>query len=686
MKVMSVFLIYSSFTVVFPDESATITCQSLEGKERLLWNLVTAIMNMMNFDLISPRTRNIENALQDLKTRDGIAYTFKDKSHPFYESKYNGRWHKGKPLGQGELASKDGTYYKGDFFNGLFHGNGQLNFKADPQSEAPLPLEYHGDFEKGLYHGYGDMKYANGDIYEGWWKDGNRHGYGRYEERRKDKRAVYFGGWENNKRSGYGVGEDKVKLQRYMGMWSNDVYHGFGILILSDGTYCETKFSHGEIEEGEDGYILSPTKSSFEGKIGPNLKLCGKGNLAVYEGSKMLSCVSGTFSGEWGKSISIKHGEVHGLFQKPDQQVLRPRAESMLPSVDRRIGFCSVKASEKWKPLVEIYKLKMGFTESGKRQSVPFNPHGLVQSMRTSPPPSIEDNERRLTSSEGEGDGKVGTPARIERALFNDDDPLCHLMNKLAAVYHESYSGLGTSKVLLPHAINEAKEMIRQMHALIRCLYPHLCGDQRLLGPYGTLHSGKEDRHNDWVDIDSGYAIIQPLVFERIFPTLFSLYVLHNEEQDSKYKRGIRILNKLDDVQLAKNLSMSTEMIDDISAGGEDSRLLQMLAKCAKSLEAIKAIFTPTKILQQFQVVFGTISDFSQNAGMDIMLPISIMAVVRAKFPRLGAYVHFLFDFVTEQSQVPNTEEGYIMTTFESIYSAITLEAERWPSSVNEDT
>jgi hypothetical protein len=99
-----------------------------------------------------------------------------------------------------------------------------------------------------------------------------------------------------------------------------------------------------------------------------------------------------------------------------------------------------------------------------------------------------------------------------------------------------------------------------------------------------------------------------------------------------------------------------------------------------------RAIFTPTKILQQFQVVFGTISDFSQNAGMDIMLPISIMAVVRAKFPRLGAYVHFLFDFVTEQSQVPNTEEGYIMTTFESIYSAITLEAERWPSSVNEDT
>ena len=52
--------------------------------------------------------------------------------------------------------------------------------------------------------------------------------------------------------------------------------------------------------------------------------------------------------------------------------------------------------------------------------------------------------------------------------LFDRDHPMCHLMNKLAGVYHESYSGLGTSRILLPHAINEAKEMIRQMHALIR--------------------------------------------------------------------------------------------------------------------------------------------------------------------------------------------------------------------------
>ena len=44
---------------------------------------------------------------------------------------------------------------------------------------------------------------------------------------------------------------------------------------------------------------------------------------------------------------------------------------------------------------------------------------------------------------------------------------------------------------------------------------------------------------------------------------------------------------------------------------------------------------------------------------------VSLFPVYLCRFPRLGAYVHFLFDFVTEQSQVPNSEEGYIMTTFE---------------------
>ena len=42
-----------SFSIVFPEEMAKVTCNTLEGKEKLVWNLVTAIMQVMNFDLLA---------------------------------------------------------------------------------------------------------------------------------------------------------------------------------------------------------------------------------------------------------------------------------------------------------------------------------------------------------------------------------------------------------------------------------------------------------------------------------------------------------------------------------------------------------------------------------------------------------------------------------------------------------
>ena len=35
-------------------------------------------------------------------------------------------------------------------------------------------------------------------------------------------------------------------------------------------------------QDNEDGYILSPTGSSFYGKVGPNLKLCGEVSSGCY--------------------------------------------------------------------------------------------------------------------------------------------------------------------------------------------------------------------------------------------------------------------------------------------------------------------------------------------------------------------------------------------------------------------
>ena len=41
-------------------------------------------------------------------------------------------------------------------------------------------------------------------------------------------------------------------------------------------------------------------------------------------------------------------------------------------------------------------------------------------------------------------------------------------MKQLETAYHESYSGIGASRFLLPHGICDAKNMIKQLHNVVR--------------------------------------------------------------------------------------------------------------------------------------------------------------------------------------------------------------------------
>ena len=50
----------------------------------------------------------------------------------------------------------------------------------------------------------------------------------------------------------------------------------------------------------------------------------------------------------------------------------------------------------------------------------------------------------------------------------------------------------------------------------------------------------------------TGYGLLHSLVFTRLFPTLVTLYVLHHEENDARYQRGLNFLRDMDDERLAK--------------------------------------------------------------------------------------------------------------------------------------
>ena len=49
-----------------------------------------------------------------------------------------------------------------------------------------------------------------------------------------------------------------------------------------------------------------------------------------------------------------------------------------------------------------------------------------------------------------------------------------------------------------------------------------------------------------------GYGLLHSLVFTRLFPTLVTLYVLHHENTDKLYQKGLDFLREMDEERLVK--------------------------------------------------------------------------------------------------------------------------------------
>ena len=118
----------------------------------------------------------------------------------------------GEYHGMGELKVYDGTFYKGDFVNGVFHGEGLLLTSQEI---------YKGDFKDGVYNGHGALKRkATEDEYEGEFKDGVYHGMG----------TLTFANGD-----------------RYHGLFVNGLFDGIVRGLFPDGSTFEGEFDNGSL-------------------------------------------------------------------------------------------------------------------------------------------------------------------------------------------------------------------------------------------------------------------------------------------------------------------------------------------------------------------------------------------------------------------------------------------------------
>lgn len=154
--------------------------------------------------------------------------------------------------GKGKEVYTTGDIYEGDFVDGLRHGQGTYTAKNGDV--------YVGQFAKGGYNGKGRYRFANSQIYDGDWIDSKRQGKGKFTYA---DGKIYEGEFANNLRQGQGTLTFK-NGEVYVGQFANDDYNGKGKIRYSAGETYEGDWVNGQ--RSGQGTYTSPNGISYIGE------------------------------------------------------------------------------------------------------------------------------------------------------------------------------------------------------------------------------------------------------------------------------------------------------------------------------------------------------------------------------------------------------------------------------------
>lgn len=122
---------------------------------------------------------------------------------------------------------------KGDCENGV----GTKNYQTGT---------YTGSWKNGLRHGHGKYVWNNGDMYDGQWSEDDRNGFGTYTWHDGSK---YVGNYSKGERCGYGI-YYYTNGNIYEGTWQDNMKHGIANFYFENsvnigGKYVDNKYIDG---------------------------------------------------------------------------------------------------------------------------------------------------------------------------------------------------------------------------------------------------------------------------------------------------------------------------------------------------------------------------------------------------------------------------------------------------------
>uniref|UniRef100_A0A3Q4MSH2 Alsin Rho guanine nucleotide exchange factor ALS2 b n=1 Tax=Neolamprologus brichardi TaxID=32507 RepID=A0A3Q4MSH2_NEOBR len=670
--------------VITPEETLTLLASSPMEKTKWLRSINQAVDQAL-----SGKGQDVASGSSVQKLEPPISRT---ASYTFYkegrlkDATYEGRWLSGKPNGRGVLKWSDGRIYTGAFKNGLEDGFGEF---VAPNKTLNKNDHYQGYWKDGKMHGLGTYRYASGEVYDGSFQEGVRHGHGmlRSGKLNTSSPSVFIGQWLQDKKTGYGVFDDITKGEKYMGMWQDHQRQGTGVVVTQFGLYYEGAFKDNKMMG--TGVLLSEDDTTYEGEFSDDWTLSGKGVLTMPNGDYL----EGSFNGEWGSGLKVT-----GSYFKPH---LFDTDKDKTQAI-RKLGHLCVCAENKWPAVFEECWSQLGCEAPGRGE--PEKAWENIAVALTTSQRHILDSPEILSRSHNKtleslevipqhvGPITMDRYNAIRLYLIKACDtplhPLGRLLETLVAVYRMTYVGVGANRRLLHQAVSEIKSYLNRIFLIVRFLFPDLPEEGGLIPePTTDLQEKNEPDSTDAMPespkparVVSSSALLLPVLLPRLYPPLFTLYALDKEREDDVYWECVLRLNKQPDLALLAFLGVQQYRVCSAV------RLVQVIsstkdacfASAVETLQQISTTFTPSDKLQVIQLTFEEITQEVQALlkqdflwSMDDLFPVFLYVVLRARIRNLGSEVSLIEDLM--DPCVQHGEHGIMFTTLKVTHMQLTL-------------
>ncbi|XP_055360815.1 alsin-like isoform X2 [Betta splendens] len=599
------------------------------------------------------------------------------------DAQYTGGWLGGRLHGRGTMNWPDGRWYSGNFKNGLENGYGECKI---PNKLMSKPDIYQGQWRDGKIHGFGKYKYSSGEVYEGCFSDDQRHGYGMLSSGKlaRTSSSVFIGQWVQDRKTGYGVYDDITRGEKYMGLWLDDQRHGSAAVVTQCGVYYEGTFKENKMSG--PGLLVSDDDTALHGEFSDDWTVNGKGVLSLANGD----CLDGHFNGEWNTGLKVV-----GTYTKPAVDEINNKERDNL-----LLGKYVVPADQRWGCVFDECWRRLGCEAagSGERTTAWENIAVTITTARRHSPDLSRSQSKVLECLEFiPQHGEPVTTANYDnirryliKACETPIHPLGWLVETLVTVYRMTYVGVGSNRRLLMQAVQEVQAYLTHFYKIVRFLFPGLPEDGGIIT--GAIVEASKSRcslsaaDQSSIVVVSCPSLLLPLLLPQLYPPLFTLYCLQGEQEEAQYWERVLRLNKQPDQSLLSFLAVQEKFWPVwMSILGEKKQIVSSskdacFTSAVETLQQISTTFTPSDKLLVIQKTFEELTQEVKPMQdgvflwcMDDLLPLFLYVVLRARIRNLGAEVSLIEDLMDPNLQFG--ELGLMFTTLKACYIQIQRES-----------